>query len=122
MPEGQPSSINDRETQRRSRLAGERTQLAWWRTGLTSLAVALAVGKLVPDLGTVKDRVPYTVLGAAFAIYGVLLFAYGTMMAREIDEVIDAGRRRAPRRWMIQSLTAIGMILAIATAGLLVFG
>ncbi len=122
MPEGQPSSINDRETQRRSRLACERTQLAWWRTGLTSLAVALAVGKLVPDLGTVNDEVPYTVLGAAFAIYGVFLFAYGTLMAREVDGVIGEGRRRAPRKWMIQTLTAIGMILAIATAGLISFG
>ena len=36
---------------RRTSLANERTQLAWWRTGLTALAVALAVGRLVPEIG-----------------------------------------------------------------------
>jgi putative membrane protein len=29
---------------RRTLLANERTYLAWWRTGLTSLAVSLAAG------------------------------------------------------------------------------
>src|SRR4249920_3427477 len=35
---------------RRTHLANERTQLAWWRTGLTALAVALGVGRVVPEL------------------------------------------------------------------------
>ncbi len=34
---------------RRTRLANERTYLAWWRSGLTALAVGLAAGKLVPE-------------------------------------------------------------------------
>lgn len=121
MDEEPRASISDCETQRRSRLAGERTQLAWWRTGLTSLAVALAVGKLVPDLGTVSNKWPYSALGVGFAVYGVLLFGYGTLMSREVDAVIEKGKRRVPRNWMIQTLTAIGMVLATATAALLVF-
>jgi putative membrane protein len=35
---------------RRTRLANERTYLAWWRTGLTAFAVSLGTGKLVPAL------------------------------------------------------------------------
>ena len=39
-----------RDATRRTRLANERTYLAWWRTGLTSFAVSLGAGKLVPAL------------------------------------------------------------------------
>ena len=35
---------------RRTRLANERTYLAWWRTGLASLAVSVGTGRLVPAL------------------------------------------------------------------------
>jgi uncharacterized membrane protein YidH (DUF202 family) len=40
----------------RTRLASERTQLAWWRTGLGALAVAIAVGSIVPDLAEHDGR------------------------------------------------------------------
>ena len=33
---------------RRTRLANERTFLAWWRTGLASYAVAIALGRFLP--------------------------------------------------------------------------
>jgi uncharacterized membrane protein YidH (DUF202 family) len=35
---------------RRTRLAGERTYLAWWRSALAAFAVSLGVGKIVPEL------------------------------------------------------------------------
>jgi hypothetical protein len=37
---------------RRTRLANERTYLAWWRTDLTTFAVSLAAGKLVSELSS----------------------------------------------------------------------
>ncbi|HEV8450476.1 MAG TPA: DUF202 domain-containing protein, partial [Gaiellales bacterium] len=46
---------------RRTRLANERTYLAWWRTGLTSLAVSLAAGKVVPQLSNAQRTWPYQV-------------------------------------------------------------
>ncbi|MGH2980789.1 MAG: DUF202 domain-containing protein, partial [Solirubrobacterales bacterium] len=49
-------------------LASERTQLAWWRAGLTSIAVALAVGKVVPDLGHTGARWPYVAVGLGIAV------------------------------------------------------
>src|SRR4029077_19976442 len=55
--------------ERRTRLAGERptwaperTLLAWWRTGMAALAVALAVGRLLPVLAPNATRWPYVVL------------------------------------------------------------
>ena len=49
---------------RRTRLANERTYLAWWRTGLRALAVSLAAGKVVPGLVDETDTWPYQVIGA----------------------------------------------------------
>lgn len=55
---------------RRTKLAVERTYLAWWRTGLTAYAVALATARVVPELAKSKVQWPYTVLGLGFALLG----------------------------------------------------
>jgi len=47
-----PGVDEARDATRRTRLANERTYLAWWRTGLTNFAVSLAAGKLVPELSS----------------------------------------------------------------------
>jgi uncharacterized membrane protein YidH (DUF202 family) len=50
-PEADPSRENEtRDAARRTRLANERTFLAWWRTGLTALAVCVALGRIVPGV------------------------------------------------------------------------
>jgi uncharacterized membrane protein YidH (DUF202 family) len=63
---------------RRTRLASERTELAWWRTGLTALAVALAVGRVIPSLDPNSAQWPYDIAGICFALYG--LVAVGTAL------------------------------------------
>ena len=35
------------DASRRTRLASERTELAWWRTGLTALAFALGIAVVI---------------------------------------------------------------------------
>jgi putative membrane protein len=40
------SPAEDADATRRTHLANERTRLALWRTGLTAIAVALAVGRV----------------------------------------------------------------------------
>ena len=62
---------------RRTQLASERTQLAWWRTGLAALAVSIGVGRLVPALDHSTVVWPYTLLGVAFALYGIALIGTG---------------------------------------------
>jgi uncharacterized membrane protein YidH (DUF202 family) len=37
---------------RRTRLAAERTYLAWWHSALAAFAVSLGVGKVVPELAS----------------------------------------------------------------------
>jgi putative membrane protein len=104
---------------RRTSLANERTQLAWWRTGLTAMAVALAVGKLVPDIGGRSTQWPYTVVGVAFAIYGIALFAYGSARSRAVDEAAARGEFSPMPHRTLQALGAVGMALGLFT-GLLV--
>lgn len=70
-PEPNPAQLVD--ATRRTYLAGERTQLAWWRTGLTALAVALGVGRVVPELSGSGARWPYVIAGVGFALWGILI-------------------------------------------------
>ena len=106
---------------RRTHLANERTQLAWWRTGMTAIAVALAVGRVVPELNGTTLKWPYTVAGAGFALYGVALFAYGTARAREVMRAVHQGRFVEASGSVITALTIGGIALGVATFALVLF-
>jgi putative membrane protein len=67
---------------RRTHLAVERTYLAWWRTGLTAFAVALATARVVPELANSKHQWPYTVLGIGFALMGIASIGYAERRRR----------------------------------------
>jgi putative membrane protein len=110
----------DVDATRRTILANERTALAWWRTGLTALAVALAIGRVVPELGDSSHRWPYTVIGVGFALYGVALIAYGTRRSREVMRALEKDEPIAPPDQTIAALTAAGAALAVLTAVLIV--
>src|SRR5919206_3837077 len=84
-----------RDASRRTRLANERTSLAWWRTGLTSFAVALGAGKLIPALADVPTW-PYTVLGIGFASLGMAFIAYGFWRQLEVERALERGEYTRP--------------------------
>jgi putative membrane protein len=104
---------------RRTLLANERTELAWWRTGLTALAVALAVGRVVPELNHTSLRWPYMVAGVGFALWGILALSYGSARRASIDRVLETGRFPEPPRWAIRALTVGGVVLGLLTAVLI---
>ncbi len=120
-PAGPPDqSAVDVDASRRTYLASERTQLAWWRTGLTALAVGLGVGRVIPELAKTHTKWPYVVVGVSFALYGVAMIAYGTLRARAVDAALRAGRfADAPDRLLV-ALTVTGIVLGILTAVLVV--
>ena len=75
---------------RRTRLANERTYLAWLRTGIAALATALAVGRLLPALTDGHDW-PYAAIGAGWAVVGVGIVAYGLRRSREVEKAVGQG-------------------------------
>lgn len=98
----------------RTSLAGERTLLAWWRTGLTAIAVALAVGRLLPELAKQATRWPYVALGVGFALYGIAMFVLGTHRLGAFDSRASGDDR------VLVALMAAGVVLGLATLALIV--
>lgn len=105
---------------RRTSLAGERTLLAWWRTGFTAIAVALAVGRVLPELAGHSTRWPYVVLGIGFALYGIALIAFGTRRIEALDRELGVPERDRPVMRSMVGLAVVGVVLGIATIALIV--
>jgi putative membrane protein len=101
---------------RRTRLANERTELAWWRTGLTALAVALGVGRVVPELNDTAVRWPYAVAGVGFALWGILAIAYGSRRGAAVEQVLASGRFPDSSGWARGALAVGGIALGLLTA------
>jgi putative membrane protein len=105
------------DASRRTRLAHERTQLAWGRTGLTAFAVALGVGRILPELNPDATEWPYVVLGIAFAVYGIALLAYGG-----IRELEPRGGEAEGRPIVPVIFAAAGGLLGLGTSLLIALG
>jgi putative membrane protein len=95
---------------RRTHLANERTYLAWWRTGLTALASGVAIGRVVPSL-THQTRWPYAVLGAGFALLGIVAIAYGLVRQQAVREAVRQGKFEHPNDAVLVALTVTGVAL-----------
>ena len=118
-PGGRRSFDESHDALRRTRMANERTYLAWWRTGLTSLAVSLAAGKVVPSL-THAARWPYAIAGAGFALLGVMCITYGYRRERQIDRALREGQFAPIERRANMILTGFGALLGLLVLVLIV--
>jgi putative membrane protein len=109
------------DASRRTRLANERTYLAWWRTGLTALAVCVGLGRIVPGV-TGVTKWPYEVVGAGYGVVGVAFMVVAHVRMRSVERAVDAGSF-ARLDWRLGRLMlAAGTGLGIATVALVVFG
>lgn len=97
---------------RRTRLANERTYLAWWRTGLAALAVSLGAGKLVPAL-TTGAQWPYTIAGIGFAGLGVVFIGYAFVRHKRVERAISRGEFAPPEEGFITAIAVIGVLLGL---------
>jgi len=109
-----------RDATRRTRLANERTYLAWLRSGLTSLAVAFAAGRLVPELSG-GARWPSVLLGAGFGVLGVAFVVLSFDRYRRVEEALDAGDYAPLGGRTTLALTIASVLLGVVTVLIVVF-
>ena len=112
--------MNAEDATRRTRLASERTFLAWWRTGLTSLAVGLAAGRLVPEL-TGGEMWPYELLGVGYSVLGLAFIVYGQRRQAEVEAAVSRGDWSPLDARVALALTLSGAILGAATIAVVIF-
>jgi putative membrane protein len=105
---------------RRTRLANERTYLAWWRTGLTSIAVAIGIGRIAPDVSNVT-RWPYEVVGAGFGVLGIAFIWFGYARARAVEEALDRGSFAPVGLRLPLGLLVAGSVLGAASVLIVIF-
>ena len=116
-----PSSERDPEfgdPTRRTFLAQERTLLAWWRTAFAAIAVALAVGRLLPEIAHLPKG-PFLVLGTGWGILALGLVTFGLVRHRAGERAIRAGSYlHLSPQWLV-AITVYMLALMTATIGAL---
>jgi putative membrane protein len=112
--------VDPRDYTRRTLLANERTYLAWWRTGITSVAAALGAARVVPELSKVTHRWPYTVVGVGFTIIGIVCFVYGHMRREAVDRAVRAGEFSEISHTVTLLISVGGAVLAAVLVALIV--
>ncbi len=102
-----------------TRLANERTYLAWWRTGLTSLAVGIGAGRIVPAL-TDEAQWPYTIVGIGFALLGIGLIGYASVRHRQVERALARGEFVRQGDLALTAFTAAGIVLGLLLLAVLI--
>jgi len=106
---------------RRTYLAQERTLLAWWRTALGTVAVAVAIGSALPELAHLPAG-PYVALGVGYAVLSIWFVLLGAHRQRANDHAFAERRYVGLKRGMVTVLTVYMTLLVVATAGVLFWG
>ena len=107
-------AVEAADATRRTHLANERTYLAWWRTGLTALAVSLAVGRIVPELISGTSW-PYVALGAGYAVLGIVFIVYAEQRRRAVSDAVRRGEWAELQSGFLGLLAGFGIVLALGT-------
>lgn len=107
---------------RRAQMAAERTYLAWWRTALATVAMAVAIARVLPDIVGAESTWPYVVVGGAWGLLAVAIAAYAPVRQQQLRKAIDRGEYAHAHRAARVLLGAGGVILVAASALLAVLG
>jgi putative membrane protein len=106
---------------RRTWLAAERTWLAWWRTGVAVAAVAVGVGRLLPEVSKGASW-PLRVLGFGYGVLSVVVLAVGAVRQNRVSDALrrdDYAQLSSP---LVNWLTAGGILLALGTLAVILGG
>jgi putative membrane protein len=109
--------VQETDVTRRTWLAAERTWLAWWRSGVAVGAVALAVGRFLPDL-THKQSLPFRLLGLGYGFLSVAVLVVGGLRQRHTAEALRRGSFDPLTSELVSWLTAVAIVLSIVSMAL----
>jgi putative membrane protein len=99
---------------RRTWLAAERTWLAWWRTGLGASALAIAVGRALPDLSG-GHRWPFRVLGLGYGALALAVLVIGAVRQQRTGAALRAGDYAQLSTPLVMWLTGGAVALSTVT-------
>ncbi len=77
------------------------------------------MAKIIPAI-TKGRRWSYTVLGAGFAVVGLLFIAYGLVRRRAVEAALDRGEFVGPDNLFVVAITLLGLFLGLGTLVLIV--
>ena len=109
----------DVDVTRRTRLAAERTWLAWWRSGLTASTAAVAVGGLVPQLID-GSRTPYIVLGCGYALLAAAVFVAAGLRRVNVARALERGEYQEVADGVVWGLSVVALVLALGTLAIII--
>jgi uncharacterized membrane protein YidH (DUF202 family) len=111
-------SDSDSDVTRRTRLAAERTWLAWWRSGIAASTAAVAVGGVVPELVD-GSKTPYVVLGAGYALLAAGIFLAAGMRRLHVTRALERGEYSEVAERTVWALSAVALVLALGTLAII---
>ena len=112
--EAKPTSPQNSDVTRRTWLAAERTWLAWWRTGIGASAVAIVVGRILPEL-THGARWPFRVLGIAYGAIAVAVLVIGAVRQQRTNEALRRGSYSELSSPTVLYLTAAAVVVSLGS-------
>lgn len=110
-PDGEPETV---DASRRTYLANERTYLAWWRSGLAAIALAIAVGAVLPQLSGINRDAGLVGVGVGFGVLGVTVVIYGAVRERVVARALKAGSYAPLPGLATAALTGAAALLGVA--------
>jgi uncharacterized membrane protein YidH (DUF202 family) len=113
-PEAEPVAPQNSDVTRRTWLAAERTWLAWWRTGIGASAVAIAVGRIIPEL-THGARWPFRVLGIAYGLIAIAVLVIGAVRQQRTNEALRRGSYSELSSPTVMYLTAGAVVVSLGS-------
>lgn len=124
--EGTDSSPDARDAvfadpSRRTYLAQERTLLAWWRTALGTMAVAVAIGAVIPKLAQLPKG-PFVELGAGYLGLSLWFVLLGAYRQRTGEQALAQRRYLGLSPRMVTALTVYLTGLVAATGWVMFWG
>jgi uncharacterized membrane protein YidH (DUF202 family) len=112
--EADPATPQNSDVTRRTWLAAERTWLAWWRTGIGASAVAIGVGRILPEL-THGARWPFRALGIAYGLIAVAVLVIGAVRQQRTNDALRRGSYSELSSPTVMYLTAAAVVVSLGS-------